>query len=138
MNISKVSEIYDLSADTLRYYERIGLIPQVHRTHGGIRSYNDEDLKWIDFVKCMRGAGLPIKVLVDYIKLFEQGDTTLRDRKELLLEQRYMLADKIKTMQDTLVRLDHKINDYDGRLLKAEHDLTKTSDKVLLSKTAEL
>lgn len=126
MNISKVSEIYDLSADTLRYYERIGLIPQVHRTHGGIRSYNDEDLKWIDFVKCMRGAGLPIEVLVDYIKLFEQGDTTLRERKELLLEQRHMLADKIQAMQETLGRLDHKIKGCDGRLLEIENDLTKS------------
>lgn len=133
MNISKVSEKYNLSADTLRYYERIGLIPKVHRTSGGIRSYNDEDLKWIDFVKCMRRAGLPIEVLVDYIKLFEQGDTTLRERKKLLLEQRHMIADKIEMMQETLARLDHKIENYDGRLLNIEHDLIKSSKKVAQS-----
>lgn len=128
MNISEVSEKYGLSADTLRYYERIGLIPLVHRTRGGIRSYNEEDLKWIDFVKCMRSAGLPIEVLVDYIKLFEQGDMTLRERKELLLEQRHKLAAKIHIMQETLTRLDRKIEGYNGQLLKAEHDLTKQID----------
>ncbi|MDD9149643.1 MULTISPECIES: MerR family transcriptional regulator [unclassified Sporolactobacillus] len=125
MNISEVSEKYALSPDTLRYYERIGLIPKVHRTPGGIRAYEEGDLKWVEFVKCMRSAGLSIEVLIKYIRLFEQGDTTLKKRKELLLEQRHLLAAKIHTMQETLALLDRKIEGYNGELLKAEHKLAK-------------
>ena len=64
MPITEVSTKYALSADTLRYYERIGLVPPVHRTSGGIRDYTDEDCNWVGFIKCMRGAGLPIEVLI--------------------------------------------------------------------------
>ena len=74
MTIAEVSRTYDLSADTLRYYERIGLIPPVHRSAGGIREYDEEDCRWIEFIKCMRGAGLPIESLVEYVALFQQGE----------------------------------------------------------------
>ena len=76
MTIAEVSRTYDLSADTLRYYERIGLIPPVHRSAGGIREYDEEDCRWIEFIKCMRGAGLPIESLVEYVALFQQGEET--------------------------------------------------------------
>jgi len=62
MTITEVSKKYELSPDTLRYYERIGLLPSVNRNKGGIRDYTEEDCKWIEFIKCMRGAGLPIEV----------------------------------------------------------------------------
>jgi DNA-binding transcriptional MerR regulator len=69
MKIAEVSEQYGLSADTLRYYERVGLIPPVNRTETGIRDYNELDLRRVDFVKCMRSAGLPIEVLIEYVAL---------------------------------------------------------------------
>lgn len=127
MNISEVSKKFNFSTDTLRYYERIGLIPPVHRTASGIRDYQENDLEWIDFIKCMRGAGLPIEVLIEYIRLFQQGDATVKARMELLLEQRQILATKIKTMQETLGRLDHKIEGYNGQLVKVERKLTQYS-----------
>ena len=65
MKIAEVSEKYGLSVDTLRYYERVGLIPPVNRNEGGIRDYNELDLRRVDFIKCMRGAGLPVEVLID-------------------------------------------------------------------------
>ena len=65
MTITEVSKKYDLTADTLRYYERIGLIPSVNRNASGIRDYTEEDCKWVHFAKCMRGAGLSIEVLVE-------------------------------------------------------------------------
>ena len=72
MTITEVSKKYDLSQDTLRYYERIGLLPAVNRNKSGIRDYTDEDCKWVEFIKCMRGAGLPIEVLIEYVALFQE------------------------------------------------------------------
>ena len=77
MKIAEVSEQFGLSVDTLRYYERVGLIPPVHRNEGGIRDYNELDLRRVDFIKCMRSAGLPIEVLIEYVALVQKGDKTI-------------------------------------------------------------
>ena len=81
MKISEVSEQYDLSADTLRYYERIGLIPTVNRNESGIRDYNELDLRRVDFIKCMRSAGLPVEVLIEYVQLFHRATRPLQPEK---------------------------------------------------------
>jgi DNA-binding transcriptional MerR regulator len=99
MTINEVSKKFDLSQDTLRYYERIGLIPSVNRNKGGIRDYTEEDCRWIEFIKCMRSAGLPIEVLIEYVGLFQQGDATINARKELLIEQRKQLMARMEDMQ---------------------------------------
>lgn len=125
MTIAEVSKKFDISADTLRYYERIGLIPSVNRTAGGIRNYTQEDCNWVEFIKCMRGAGLSIEVLVDYVNMFKEGNSTIAARKELLMEQRRQLAEKISEMQAVLDRLDMKIEGYEDRLLKCEEKLKK-------------
>ena len=109
MTITEVSKIYNLTPDTLRYYERIGLIPTVHRNKRGVRDYTQEDCNWVEFIKCMRGAGLPIEVLIDYVSMFQEGDSTIEARKELLMDQRKVLSDKIEEMKKILERLDYKI-----------------------------
>lgn len=113
MRIHEVSEQYGLSADTLRYYERIGLIPAVPRNAGGIREYDEASLQWIEFIKCMRGAGLPIDKLITYVKLYQQGDETVIARKQLLIEERDQLLQRIKELQSTLERLNGKIARYE-------------------------
>ncbi len=95
MTIAQVSQKYGVSADTLRYYERIGLLPPVGRTKSGIRDYTEEDCNWVNFIKCMRSAGLPVETLIEYVGLFGQGDETIPARKELLMEQRRQLAARI-------------------------------------------
>ena len=125
LNIAEVSKKFDISADTLRYYERIGLIPSVNRTAGGIRNYTQEDCNWVEFIKCMRGAGLSIGVLGDYVNMFKEGNSTIAARKELLVEQRRQLSEKISEMQAVLDRLDMKIEGYEDRLLKCEQKLKK-------------
>ena len=122
MTIAEVSRRYQLSPDTLRYYERIGLIPAVGRTKSGIRDYSESDCNWVEFIKCMRGAGLPIESLVEYVALFVQGDKTIPARKLLLIEQRQKLAQRISEM-GVLARLDTKIEGYDSHLLQAERAL---------------
>lgn len=125
MTIAEVSKKYELTQDTLRYYERIGLIPAVNRNKSGIRDYTEDDCNWVNFIKCMRNAGLSIETLVEYVSMFQQGNTTIKARKELLVEQRNQLADKITIMQQTLERLDQKIDGYEERVLVVEDDLKK-------------
>ncbi len=128
MKIAEVSEQFGLSADTLRYYERVGLIPPVHRNEGGIRDYNELDLRRVDFIKCMRGAGLPVEVLIEYMDLVQQGDKTIEARKEILVEQRDLVAAKLEEMQKTLDRLNYKIEIYEKALLKKEKEIVQVEE----------
>ena len=123
MTITEVSEKLNLSQDTLRYYERIGLIPRVRRNKSGVRDYEEKDLAWAEFAKCMRSAGIPVETLIDYVQMFLSGDATRAARKELLIEQRDRLTENIKAMQSMLERLNHKIENYDGTLQRAEQAL---------------
>jgi DNA-binding transcriptional MerR regulator len=123
MKIAEVSTCYGLSADTLRYYERVGLIPPVQRSESGIRDYAEEDCRWIEFIRCMRSAGLPIEALIEYVALFRQGDATIDARVELLSEQRRQLVVRMADMQATLERLNYKIEWYDRVLLPREQQL---------------
>lgn len=123
MTIAEVSREFGLTADTLRYYERIGLLPPVPRSKSGIRDYDDESCRWIEFIKCMRNAGMQIEVLIDYVSLFKQGDKTAGTRKELLIEQRKILAEKLEEISQTIDRLDKKIEHYDSIILKKENEL---------------
>ena len=88
MTIAEVSEKYGLSADTLRYYERIGLIPPVRRNASGIRDYDEASCNWVNFIKCMRSAGIPIESLIEYVRLFALGRQTVPARMAILLEER--------------------------------------------------
>ncbi len=124
MKISEVSEQSGLSVDTLRYYEKIGLLPPVNRTDGGIRDYSEFDMKRVDFIKCMRSVGLPIEVLLEYFKLVEQGDETIKARKEILQAQRARLMVRMAEMQETLDLMNHKIQVYENAVLKSEQELT--------------
>jgi MerR family transcriptional regulator, aldehyde-responsive regulator len=122
MKIAEVSERYEISTDTLRYYERIGLIPTVNRNGSGIRDYNDLDLRRVQFIKCMRSAGLPVEVLIEYVRLVHKGDETIGARKDILKEQRAQLAARMTEMQKTLDLLDHKIEVYENNILIKEKE----------------
>ena len=74
MKIAEVSKRYGVSTDTLRYYERIGLLRHVPRNKSGIRDYDEASCNAVEFVKCMRDAGMSIESLVEYMELLEQGD----------------------------------------------------------------
>jgi DNA-binding transcriptional MerR regulator len=128
MKIAEVSEQYNISSDTLRYYERVGLIPPVNRNESGIRDYNELDLRRVDFIKCMRSAGLPIEVLIEYVALVQQGDKTIEARKEILVEQREQLIARMNEMQKTLDILDHKIEVYEKAVLKKEKAMIQAEE----------
>ncbi len=124
MTITEVSQKFGLPQDTLRYYERIGLIPRGNRNKSGIRDYTEQDCKWVEFIKCMRISGLPIEVLIEYVGLFQQGDATIEARKSLFVEQRRLLLERMAEMQRTLERLDYKISVYEQTVIDKENELT--------------
>ena len=128
MKIAEVSAEYGLSTDTLRYYERVGLIPPVNRNESGIRDYNELDLKRVDFIKCMRSAGLPIEVLIEYVALVQKGDKTIETRKGILVEQRDLLLARMEEMQATLNILNHKIEVYEKAVLKKEKEMIQSEE----------
>lgn len=113
MTIAEVSKKYELTTDTLRYYERIGLLNEVPRTESGIRNYDENSCRRIEFIKCMRGAGVEIEVLIEYMSLFEEGKSTVKARKKLLEEQREKLLEKQKNINETVDRLNYKIALYE-------------------------
>ena len=116
MTIAETSKKYNMTADTLRYYERIGLIPPVPRTKGGIRNYDENSCRWIELMKCLRSAGVQIEALIEYAALSRQGEGTEERRKAILIEQREQLLARMEEMQRSLDRLNYKIENYDNIL----------------------
>ena len=125
MTIKEVSEKYDISEDTLRYYERIGLLTNITRNQNGIRNYDDNSCKRIEFVKCMRNAGVEIEILIEYMNLFDEGKNTVIARRNLLEEQREKLLEKQRNINDTIDRLNYKIKLYDEIVSGKRKDFTE-------------
>ncbi len=120
MTIKEVSEKFGISQDTLRYYERVGMIPHVTRTAGGIRNYQESDLGWVEMALCMRSAGLPIEAMIEYVRLFQEGDETIPARLQLLLDQREALIEQQAKIDSTLKRLNYKISRYEKAIETGE------------------
>lgn len=120
MTITEVSKKVNLSADTLRYYERIGLIPEINRSKSGIRNYTERDLNRIEFVKCFRNSGVSIETLIEYMKLLKKGDSTIEDRKQLLISQREVIQKRLDEIQNAFERLNFKIYNYEKFLIERE------------------
>ncbi|MBW4848806.1 MerR family transcriptional regulator [Bacillus safensis] len=124
MKIAQAAKQLDLSTATLRYYENIGLIREIKRDDQGIRDYTEDDLQWIEFIKCMRNAGLSIDALREYTALFfEDDDHTLSSRKNILVNERERLVQKQKEIEETIKRLDFKIESYEDIIHNHEKKL---------------
>ena len=112
--ISEVSAFTGLTAHTLRWYERIGLMPHVDRSHTGQRRFSNRDLDWLAFVSKLRLTGMPVADMVRYAELIRVGEETFEERQELLEQTRRDVHKRITELQDTVAVLDHKINFYAG------------------------
>ncbi|MFG2448525.1 MerR family transcriptional regulator [Streptomyces sp. M41(2017)] len=120
--ISEVAAYTGLSAHTLRWYERIGLMPHIDRSHTGQRRYSNRDLDWLGLVGKLRLTGMPVADMVRYAEMVRAGDHTYRERYELLEATRRDVKVRIAELQDTLAVLDRKISFYGdaGRALASE------------------
>ncbi|WP_024783350.1 stress response transcriptional regulator NmlR [Streptococcus mutans] len=129
MNIKKVSEITDVSADTIRYYERIGLLPRITRTNSGVRDFTEREIGILEFVRCFRKAGMSVEALIEYISLLEEGEGTERERLRLLTEQRDEIDDRIYELNQARERLNYKIENYENIIQKHEQKLFTESEE---------
>lgn len=120
LSITQVSQKYDITSDTLRYYERIGLIPKVPRKANGNRYYNEGMQGWIEMIVCLRHSGVTVEALIDYAQMLQQVDTTLDAREELLKEQLSMLEEKKHNLDRAINRLKHKISLYETGEIKKD------------------
>ncbi|EJN94088.1 stress response transcriptional regulator NmlR [Streptococcus ratti] len=123
MNIKKVSELTGVSADTIRYYERIGLIPPVPRHKSGVRNFTEHEIGILEFVRCFRKAGMSVESLIEYIALLEKGEGTEEARLALLIEQREEMDARIYELNQARERLNYKIENYENQIQKREHEL---------------
>ncbi|KOU07538.1 MULTISPECIES: MerR family transcriptional regulator [Streptomyces] len=112
--ISEVVAYTGLTAHTLRWYERIGLMPHVDRSHTGQRRFSNRDLDWLVFVGKLRLTGMPVADMVRYAELLREGESTFEARQELLEATRRDVIARIAELHDTLAVLDHKIEFYAG------------------------
>lgn len=112
MTIKEVSELTGISIDNLRYYERIGLIPKVPRTPSGIRNYDEISIRWIEFIKKFKKSGANLESIIEYIRLAEIGDSTKLARRQILIEIKENIEEKMKELQECLDITNYKINNY--------------------------
>ena len=112
MTIKDVCEKFGITADTLRYYEKVGAIPKVERSHGGIREYDDEALSWVQNAVCLRKAGVSVEAIAEYVRLFNMGDETIKDRLALLVSEREELGKQLAELTEAVDLLDWKISRY--------------------------
>ena len=123
MNIKEVCEVTGLSADTIRYYERIGLVPKIARKSSGVRDFAENDIAILEFVRCFRSAGMSIERLIEYMGLVQAGDSTVEARINLLKEEQEELRSRLVEIQEALDRLDYKIENYQTILRGKESEL---------------
>jgi DNA-binding transcriptional MerR regulator len=112
--ISEVAAFTGLRAHTLRWYEQIGLMPHVERSHTGQRLFDNRDLDWLTFVRKLRLTGMPVAAMVRFAELVLQGEATYDERREILEQTRHEVVARITELQDTLTVLDSKIDFYAG------------------------
>lgn len=116
MTIREVAAKTNMSTDTLRYYERIGLLPPVPRNAAGIRNYDEYFVNFINFIKKLKASGMSLEHIIDYIRLAEMGDATIQERKKLLAEARETLIEKINSLQLIAELADYQLRNYENLL----------------------
>ena len=115
-SIQEVCEKTGLTAHTLRYYEKEGLLTGVARSAGGFRQYSDEDMEWLGLVCCLKNTGMPLQEIARFVKLAHEGDRTLEERVELLKDHREKLIERMGEMQRYLEKITWKVNFFSGKL----------------------
>ncbi|ANI98246.1 MerR family transcriptional regulator [Pediococcus pentosaceus] len=127
MKISDVSKKFNISIQTLRYYEREGLIPAIHRDSNGVRDYQKDELYWIHYVQTLRNSGVTVASIKKYVGLVQKGSETREQRKQILLEQRQALLKKRAQIDDALKHMDIKLESYDTYVIELENNTKKTN-----------
>lgn len=106
--VGEMAKLLGVTASTLRYYDKEGLLPFVERSSGGIRMFRESDIEWLRIIECMKKAGMPIKDIREYIELALKGDNTIELRLRMFQRQKEVLRQKLEGMQHTMEMVDYK------------------------------
>ena len=128
MTIKQVCQRYDLTQDTLRYYEKIGVIPPVHRSASGIRDYDEHDLGWVENAVCLRNAGVPVESIAEYVKLYQAGDETFAARRDLLSHVLADLTEQRSQLDAAIQKLTYKVSRYEAAVRTGVLSWTKETE----------
>ncbi len=128
MTIKQVCQRYGLTQDTLRYYEKIGVIPPVHRSASGIRDYDEHDLGWVENAVCLRNAGVPVESIAEYVKLYQAGDETFAARRDLLSHVLADLTEQRSQLDAAIQKLTYKVNRYEAAVRTGVLSWTKETE----------
>ena len=128
MTIKQVCQRYGLTQDTLRYYEKIGVIPPVHRSASGIRDYDEHDLGWVENAVCLRSAGVPVESIGEYVKLYQAGDETFAARRDLLSHVLADLTEQRSQLDAAIQKLTYKVSRYEAAVRTGVLSWTKETE----------
>ena len=128
MTIKQVCQRYGLTQDTLRYYEKIGVIPPVHRSANGIRDYDEHDLGWVENAVCLRSAGVPVESIAEYVKLYQAGDETFAARRDLLSHVLADLTEQRSQLDAAIQKLTYKVSRYEAAVRTGVWSWTKETE----------
>lgn len=128
MTIKQVCQRYGLTQDTLRYYEKIGVIPPVHRSASGIRDYVEHDLGWVENAVCLRNAGVPVESIAEYVKLYQAGDETFAARRDLLSHVLADLTEQRSQLDAAIQKLTYKVSRYEAAVRTGVLSWTKETE----------
>ena len=128
MTIKQVCQRYGLTQDTLRYYEKIGVIPPVHRSASGIRDYDEHDLGWVENAGCLRSAGVPVESIAEYVKLYQAGDETFAARRDLLSHVLADLTEQRSQLDAAIQKLTYKVSRYEAAVRTGVLSWTKETE----------
>lgn len=122
--ISEVAEMMGVKPSAIRYYDKEGLLPGVKRVNG-IRVFEDEDFKWLRVLNCLRNTNMPIKKIKEYVELTKYGDDSLKERYELILQQRQKILDEISQLEEYLKQIEFKKWYYEEAMRLGSEELVK-------------
>jgi DNA-binding transcriptional MerR regulator len=128
--IRQVAEMVDLTTYTLRYYEKEGLLPFIERNEHGNRIFKDNDIEWVQLVCCLRDTGMPIAEIKDYVDLCRVGAETTEQRRQIILEHKLKVEQKIEKMKQSLVKINKKLECYSDLTIKEETDVCNPNYKI--------
>lgn len=111
--VGEMAKLLGVTASTLRYYDKEGLLPFVERSSGGIRMFRESDIEWLRVIECMKKAGMSIKDIRQYIELALKGDDTIELRLMMFRRQKEVLQQKMAEMQHTMAMVEYKCRYYE-------------------------
>lgn len=133
-SIGQVAKRLGLTAHTLRYYEKEGLLPFVGKTSSGLRVFSENDIGWLMMIECLKGTGMSLKAIKQYIDWFIEGDSTLSQRLEMFKQQKVIVEEQLARMQKHLEKIDYKIAFYTEAVAKGSLEACNQNEALMKEK----